>query len=47
MDIGLLSKELLLKAVEDRLTPADLKIWREQGHLILHWLRNQFVKEVT
>ncbi len=37
-----ISKDLLSKALAGQLTPADLKVWRESGHLILHWLRLQF-----
>jgi hypothetical protein len=36
------SKEILSKAIEGKLTRTDLKVWHAEGHLILHWLRNQF-----
>ncbi len=36
------AKEILSKAIEGKLTRTDLKVWHTEGHLILHWLRNQF-----
>jgi hypothetical protein len=36
------AKEILSKAIEGKLTRTDLKVWHAEGHLILHWLRNQF-----
>ena len=37
-----MAKQLISKAIEGKLTEQDRRMWRKNGHLFIHWLRQQF-----
>ena len=38
------SKRIIVNAATNKLTDEDYDLWRTDGHLMIHWLRNQFTK---
>ncbi len=40
------AKTLLLNIINDQVTDHDRKVWHEDGHFILHWLRTKLTEEV-
>lgn len=42
LDVENVSKELLQRAVDGKVTEKDRQVWSENGHLVVHWLREKF-----